>query len=291
MSCVKTSRVLIASVALLVCSGAARASVPFRGPFPDWAKAAVHERDSEPNRNSLPRDYAVAEVVGLLRPQPLLADDKVVEIPWTVLVKPWRSSPGLSVAAMEVRTFRNSKDEIERRAGGRVYLAVFSGGPAGATAEVKARTSVPIGETERLDSLDLAAYRLTKDKIAIGLRTTRPFDEDGTDGFLTLFLAEGEKLRPVWSTVLMHFSRYSALNDDDVREWFTEGCDEPAAIVVLKSSSHGFFRLRKTSKDFAVDYRWDGTKYVPDADDFQVAPSMLISPSTGAQTDGPARAR
>ena len=87
---------------------------------------------------------------------------------------------------------------------------------------------MPLGETERLETLDLTAYRIAKDRIAIGVRTTRPFDGDGTDGFLTLFLTEGEKLCPVWSTVLMHFSRYSAMNDNDVREWFTEGSAEPA---------------------------------------------------------------
>lgn len=276
MSLVGRSCAVVSGIVLATWAGAARADDPFPGPFPGWATFAVEARDSEPNRNLAPRGYSQDEVVRLLRAQPLLANDERVEIPWTVLVGPWRSSPGLSVAAMEVRTFRNSKDERGRAAGGVVYLAVLAGGTSGQAAVVKARASVPIDETERLESLDLAPYRITKDKVAIGVRTTRPFEGGGTDGFLTLFLAEGEKLRPVWSTVLMHFARYSAMNDDNVRVWYTDGSDKPAVVSILKSSSQGFFGLRKSWKDFAVGYTWNGREYELDVDDVKTEPSSLL---------------
>jgi hypothetical protein len=225
-------------------------------------------RDGEPARSDVAKQYDRDEIVRLLRPEALVADEKQAEILWTVIAKPWRALPGLSVAAMEVHTFKNVDKDKGRDAGSTVYLVVLSGGTAGLAGTVKARTSIRLANGERLEELDLAVYRITKKDVAVGVRTTQTFDQNPwTNKLLSLFIMDGPRLRRVWSTTLSHSARSSVWADDDSRQFYTQGCDEPATIEVLKSSSHGFFTLMKAQEGRTVFYEWDGRKYKPDGED------------------------
>ena len=236
-------------------------------PIPAWARTAVaNARDINSQKLSVASGYVGSEIEKLLNPGGLVVNDNEVRTERLLVVKPWKAQPGLAVAASEVLRYRKS-DSDSQYAGSAVHLAVFSG-QSGSALEVKASASMEIDASTSFESLDLAAYRVAPDTIALGVRTSKEFTcpgcsyGGGHNLYLTLFVVDGKQLRSIWSTRMASSSwEISAAKDDMSRDLTSYGSDDPATISVLKSVSRGQFDLKKTFGRRSCTYRWDGKQY------------------------------
>ena len=254
------SRTLILCAAVLLAAPTAWAAEA----APPWAKGAIHVAgESMAKESRVPAEYDRDAILKLLLPEPLPISDTKVELAETLFVKPWKAMPGLSVAALHTET--RKKGEFSDGAT-TFYVAVFSGGTAGAKPELKARGTFASAPGRRLQDLDLAAYRLAPNTLAFGVRTWVNWMMPGggaTNSYLWLFTLDGANLRRVWSTLLHSWKMYNrSMDEDGVPDKGVEGDTIAAVIAVQKSATRGFFDLRKSANKRSAVYRWDGTRYV-----------------------------
>lgn len=235
---------------------------------PDWATGALSSaRESFTQNSRVPEGYDRRELEDVLFPERMVAGEGTVEVPWLLFVKPWRASPGLSVAVLETVTYR--KAEIGRGADGdatTLYVAVFAGGTSGTRAEIKARRKVEGVPERHLRDLDLARYRLAPDKLAIGVRTwmSWPLGGGGANNeYLLLLVPEGRELKPVWSTLMRSWRMHNeGFNEDGSSNKAEAGDEASATITVLGTATDGFRDLRKTLGKRSGIYRWNRKRYV-----------------------------
>jgi hypothetical protein len=235
--------------------------------IPAWAQAAVADaRNVDSQKTSVASGYVRSEIEKLLDSAGLVVTDNEVKVERLLVVKPWKAQPGLAVAASEVRRYRKSGSGSQY-AGAALHLAVFSG-QSGSALEVRATTSIEMDQDTSLEGLDLAAYRVAPDTIAMGVRTSKEFTcpdcsyGGGHNLYLTLFVVDGKQLVAIWSTRMASSSwEISPAKDDMSRDHDYYGSDEPATISVLKSVSRGHFDLRKSNGRRSCTYRWDGKQY------------------------------
>lgn len=270
----KTMRWATRWSAALAAMGAvlAAASARAKSGGPDWAQGWMEEASASLAQESLvPPEYDRAELLALLLPTPLQLGEAKVECAARLLVKAWRASPGSSVAALAVVTHSKepSSDVVESKT--TVHVVVFAGGTAGVKPAPRARTTLDLPPERRLDELDLAPYRLARDKLALGVRTrlSIPYAGGGADNeYLSLLLPDGKQLQEVWSTLMSSSMMSNAgWNDDGSREKISRGIPGEATITVLKTQTRGLRDLRKTLVGHSAIYRWDGTRYQTDGDD------------------------
>ncbi len=250
--------------ALLVVAKSARAA----GQGPAWAAGCVRvSRDSFAKDSRVPAGYDASEIEKLLFPEAMVVSEERVEVPWLLFVKPWRASPGLSVAVLETVTYRKDGPMGGNDESTTLYIAVFAGGTGGAKVDIKARGRV-VGVAERhVRELDLAPYRLAPDKLAFGVRTWMHWPYAGGGGensYLSLFAVDGQRVKKVWATLMQSSSmRNDGYSEDGSPNKIEEGCcDGEAIITVLKTKSGGCYDLRKVQGHRAVTCRWNGETYV-----------------------------
>jgi hypothetical protein len=236
---------------------------------PAWATDYIRmarERFTEKSR--VPAGYDPSEIEKLLFPDSVVVTDETLEVPCLLFVKPWRASPGSSVAVLETVTYlkekaRKGADQVKTT----LYVAVLAGGTAGAKAEVKARGQVESVAERHVADLDLAPYRLAPDKLAFGVRTRMSWPLVGGGGdneYLILFLPDGQEVKKVWATLMHSWRMYNdGYFEDGSSNKAEEGHEGTATISVLKTATRGLYDLRKSgwSKRPAV-YRWNGESYV-----------------------------
>jgi hypothetical protein len=236
---------------------------------PAWARGYIRSaRESFTKESRVPDGYDRTEIASLAFPDSIIVNDEVLEVPWLLFVKPWRASPGLNVAVLETVTYLKEKNErAAEEVKTTLYVAVFAGGTAGAKAEVKARGQADSMAERHVTDLDLAPYRLARDKLAFGVRSRMSWPLVGGGGdneYLMLFLPDGQEVKKVWATLMHSWRMYNdGYFDDGSSNKAEEGHEGTAIISVLKTATRGLRDLSKSgwSKRPAV-YRWNGTSYV-----------------------------
>jgi hypothetical protein len=236
---------------------------------PAWARYYIRSaRESFMQESRVPGGYDRDEIAKLLFPDSIIVNDEVLEVPWLLFVKPWRASPGSSVAVLETVTYLKEEDKRgAEQVKTTLYVAVFAGGTAGAKAEVKAGGRIDSMAERHVTDLDLAPYRLAPDKLAFAVRSRMSWPLVGGGGeneYLVLFLPEGQEVKKVWATLMRSWRMYNdGYFDDGSSNKAEEGHEGVATISVLKTATRGLRDLRKSgwTKRPAV-YRWNGKSYV-----------------------------
>ena len=123
-----------------------------------------------------------------------------------------------------------------------------------------------------LRELDLAPYRLTRDKLAFGVRTYMNWPLVGGGGeneYLLLFVQDGEALKKVWATLMRSWRMSNdGYNEDGSSNKAEEGHEGTAVISLLKTATSGVRDLRKSGwSKRPVVYRWNDDHYVAKARD------------------------
>jgi hypothetical protein len=234
--------------------------------IPVWATGCISvARESFTKESRVPEGYDRSEIQKLLFPEAMVIRNGRVEVPWLLFVKPWRASPGLSVAVLQTVTYENGQGRFDYAT--TLYLAVFAGGTSGAKADIRARGQVDSVPERYLRELDLAPYRLARDKLAFGVRTFMNWPLVGGGGqneYLLLFVQDGQELKKVWATLMGSWRMSNdGYNDDGSSNKAEEGHEGTAVVSVLKTATGGFRDLRKSGwSKRPVVYRWNGERYV-----------------------------
>lgn len=259
----------LAVTGAIVAATAARG----QGPVPRFAASASSgalQRYAEGSH--VPEGYDRPAIERLLTSPPLTATEEQVEVPQLLVVKPWKASPALSVAALDTSTYGKASfgAGAEEKASA-LRLVVFEAGTAGEAPAPKARGVFEGPAERRLHDLDLAAYRLAPGTVALGVRSETHFAYGGGGGrneYLTLYVAEGEALREVWTTRMVSAKEVGGdWNADGSRDKPQSGDERSATITVLPGTTRGLHDLRKSIGRRSAIYRWNGTTYVAQARD------------------------
>jgi hypothetical protein len=238
--------------------------------FARGAIAGARQRYAE--RSRVPDGYDRAAIERVLALAPPAADDERVEVAERLVVKPWKASPGLSVAALDTSILGKAEFGTGASAtASALHVLVFSGGTSGTAPTPVARGVLEGPPDRRLRDLDLAPYRLAPGVLALGVRTEVHFaygGGGGRDEYLTLCVPEGEQLRVVLTTLLSSWKDVGGgWNADGSRDREESGDERPATISVLPGTSHGLHDLRKTAGRRSAVYRWSGDAYAPSGRD------------------------
>jgi hypothetical protein len=251
--------------AALALAGSARAA----DQVPDWAAWGIRNaRKDFPQKSRVPEGYDRSELEKLLFPDGVVVSEEGVEVPWLLFVKPWKASPGLSVAVLETVTLVKAQFGQGAAAGATaLHIAVFAGGTAGAKADIKAEGWLESVAERHLQDIDLAPYRLAPDKLAFGVRTRMswPLVGGGAENeYLVLLLPDGQEIKKVWATLMMSWRMSNDGYFEEGSSIKAEGGEQRIATIgVLKTATRGLCDLRKSGwKKHPAVYRWNGTSYV-----------------------------
>jgi hypothetical protein len=123
-----------------------------------------------------------------------------------------------------------------------------------------AKTTEPVDldYDERLDALDLAAYRLTPTELAFGVRVSRNImvaGGVGTNVTLNLYRVSDNDLTPILSTLMLSTLMAPGLVDSD------QGDEVAAEISVLPTRTGGHFDWKKRQGKRSAVLRWTGAGY------------------------------
>ena len=140
-----------------------------------------------------------------LRREPLEINYGKVESIRTLIVKAWKSKPGLNVAAMQVRGHNRSAKNSKKETTSTVYVAVFKGGTARKPISIVANATLQVGPDQTLTTLDVEPYAVAPERSVLGVRLEDKAvyaDGEGRNTWVSLLVFDGGSLTPVWSTLL-----------------------------------------------------------------------------------------
>jgi len=148
-------------------------------------------------------------------------------------------------------------------------LGLYPGSDAPDVAHVIATSGrLQVAEDETADRLDLAPFRITPTKTAIGLRVKRnrtyAAGGEGEASILRLYLQRGDKLVSVFSSLLEYRCEFATDLDEESGTLNRSGADGKSLVSISKRKTQGYFDLVQSSGKATVGvFEWNGQSYEP----------------------------
>jgi hypothetical protein len=245
-------------------------------------------------RDQVAVGYAIPET---LAPDALLRDlvkgalpktETEVELPCAFFGKQWsaQKTPTL-VVFLETAEYHRTADGTPVEGIRRLRIGVFQQESQGQY-RLLARSSkgFDIRLNGRLSALDFAAYKLTPDSFAFGVRTEVNFECpsncSGMNEYLDLYRADGGEIRPVLSSLMWSRTDTTEPVGDDLsrsRDHTYEGDQDSAQISILTTRTKGVFDWKKRKGKRSATLKWNGETHELQADD-PVTDLSISAPGT-----------